>query len=96
MNKDDLRDWLKSHQVNELLYSLDGGSGPDTVILDQPRLRTWDVYYSERGNRSLERTFSVETEACEYFMDLLRSSLGPRFPGSDSGPGRVRGDPTER
>jgi hypothetical protein len=83
MNKDDLRDRLRSHQVNELLYSLDGGSGPDTVILDQSRSGTWYVYYSERGKRSFERTFAVEAEACEYFMDLLRSSLGPRFPGSD-------------
>ena len=73
MNKDDLRDWLSSHQVNELLYSLDGGSGPDTVILDQSRSGVWDTSSTRPGaQRSLNPDRGLNS----------RSALGVSHPSA--------------
>ena len=33
----------------------------------------WDVYYSERGNQNNLRVFRSESEACEYFLNWIKS-----------------------
>ena len=32
----------------------------------------WQVYYSERGNKSGLKIFETETEACEYFLGEIK------------------------
>ena len=41
-----------------------------SATLDQVGSR-WSVYYSERGQRSGERIFDSEDEACRYLLNLL-------------------------
>ena len=32
----------------------------------------WQVYYSERGNKSGLKVFETETEACEFFLRKMK------------------------
>jgi hypothetical protein len=31
----------------------------------------WEVYYSERGNKNSLLVFRTESEACDYFLDMI-------------------------
>lgn len=40
------------------------------VVIDKRVFGAWRVYFSERGVRSFERTFSSERAAVAYFLEL--------------------------
>ncbi|SFQ83171.1 hypothetical protein [Hymenobacter arizonensis] len=54
-------------------WFLAGGQMDDTVTLNRTR-DGWEVYYSERGKKSGERTFQTEDEACRYFLAFISGS----------------------
>lgn len=72
MNRDQLLDVLRNEGIRDDSYSLYGGLQDDTLALDRVG-ETWIVYYSERGKRWDERSFTNEDSACEYLLQLLRS-----------------------
>lgn len=77
MNRDELRETLKGEGIRDSAYSLDGGLRNDTLVMDLIGDR-WIVYYSERGQRWDERSFSDEDSACQYLLGLLRADRGAR------------------
>jgi hypothetical protein len=61
---------LSKQKINPLAYSLDGGLPSEKYVLDHQSDK-WLVYYSERGLRSVLRTFDNEDAACRHFLTLL-------------------------
>ena len=73
MNKEELSILLKKNKINDDMYSLEGGLPNEMYCLEENN-RQWEVYYSERGNKTGRKLFSTEHEACVYFYDLLRKN----------------------
>jgi hypothetical protein len=71
MTKAELEQKLRDSGIRADAYSVEGGRHDERYCLDQPFAGTWAVYYSERGERTGERRFGSEAEACEYLFDLL-------------------------
>lgn len=72
MNRDELQAALRERKINPLAYSLDGGLPNEKYTLEHAGSQ-WSVYYSERGQKTGERTFDSEDEACRHFLSLLGS-----------------------
>ena len=76
MNVSELRLALQAAGVRENSYDvdLDGFSLPsERYCLRREGPARWVTYYSERGQRSGERAWVTESEACEHLLeDLLR------------------------
>jgi hypothetical protein len=77
MNREELLGILRSEGIRDDSYSLDGGLRDDTLTLDRVGEK-WIVYYSERGKRWDERSFTDEDSACRYLLRLLRSDRSAR------------------
>ena len=78
MNKDDLAAELRKLGIRDDAYDLGGGHLTETYTFGES-YGTWFVYYSERGRESDRREFDTETEACEYFLDLVASDPTTRM-----------------
>jgi hypothetical protein len=52
------------------VYALDGGLPNEAYCLAKVDGK-WEVYYSERGNKTGLKIFQKEEEACQYFYDSL-------------------------
>lgn len=74
MNINELGLRLSSENIRSDVYSLNGGSPNEAYCITQ-RNGVWEVYYSERGNKSELRIFQKEEDACQYFYDLLIETL---------------------
>ncbi len=74
MNKEELSILLKKEKINDDMYSLEGGLPNEMYCLEENGGR-WEVYYSERGNKTGLKLFSTENDACLYFHNLLLRSL---------------------
>jgi hypothetical protein len=61
---------LAERGITPAAYSLDGGLPSEKYVLEQ-RINDWAVYYSEKGQKTGERTFDGEEAACHYILDLL-------------------------
>ena len=72
MNKNELREILSREGFDADSYKLDGGLLPEKYTLSE-EAGAWSVYYSERGSQTSKRIFAIEAEACEYFLDEMRS-----------------------
>ena len=70
MNRNELQVTLIENKITPIAYSLGGGLPNEKYVLDQG-VDKWSVYYSERGQKSGERTFNTEDEACRYMQKLL-------------------------
>jgi hypothetical protein len=79
MTRDQLKSILTALKVNHQAYCLDGGLPDEKYTLDQVGVK-WVVYYSERGQRSGERLFNSEDQACRYMLELLVKDTTTRFP----------------
>lgn len=58
-------------EISGDLYSIMTGGLPNEnlcIVKDGK----WQVYYSERGNKSGLKIFETETEACEYFLHKIK------------------------
>ncbi len=78
MNRDELEIILRERGVSSLAYCLGGGLPNEKYTLDQAGAK-WPVYYSERGQRSGERVFDSEDEACRYLLQLLTKDSSTRL-----------------
>lgn len=52
------------------MYSLNGGLPSEAYCINKIE-GYWEVYYSERGQKSSLKVFQTESEACEYFLNIL-------------------------
>ena len=66
----DLKNLIRLSNIREDSYSLNGGLPNEAYCLNRNK-NTWEVYYSERGNKTGIKEFSSEEEACEYLWGLL-------------------------
>lgn len=71
MTKAELKTKLGQAGVYAEAYSLDGGLPNESYVLCQEANGRWDVYYSERGQKSGLRSFDSESAACQFFLDQL-------------------------
>lgn len=71
MNIPQLKEALKEAGVDEYFSSLDGEVRDESLVLERPESGGWCVYYSERGQRTGERWFITEEEACKFIFDRL-------------------------
>ncbi len=69
MNKAELKTELEQAGVYAESYSLGGGLPNERYVLSQEANGRWDVYYSERGQKSGLRSFDSESAACQFFLD---------------------------
>lgn len=77
MNINELKSVLESERFIKNTYSLTGGRHQDAYCLSFEN-GLWQVYYSERGEE-IERTiFDSESEACEFFLNKMRSDIGTK------------------
>ena len=73
MNRVELSQRLVAEGIRADAYSLDGGDLSERLVLEDAR-RSWNVYYSERGQRTGERHFDSEEAACNYFLRTILAS----------------------
>lgn len=74
MTKSELLQRLRSEHIPERYYSLDGGMPPERWVLAKSK-SGWEVYYSERGEKSGLKVFNSEHDACEHFCKELKDML---------------------
>jgi hypothetical protein len=77
MNVQELHAALRKENIRDDAYDLRGGHLSETYTLGES-YGTWFVYYSERGLETARKEFATETEACEYFLKLLRKDRTTR------------------
>ena len=70
MNRDRLRELARAEGIRDESFSLDGGLPPEQYVL-AVSAGGWDVYYSERGERTGLKTFETEDEACASLFESL-------------------------
>ena len=58
---------LKMMGIPKELYSIMVGGLPNEKLCIVKE-DTWQVYYSERGNKSGLKIFETESDACEFFL----------------------------
>lgn len=63
----ELEQKLQEINVPKEVYSILKGGFPIEQYCITKNGDDWEVYYSERGNKSGLKTFDVEERACEYF-----------------------------
>ncbi|NLK78583.1 MAG: hypothetical protein GX284_12950 [Clostridiales bacterium] len=67
----ELEQELEQIGVPKDLYSIMIGGLPNEKLCIV-REGKWQVYYSERGNKSGLKVFETETEACEFFLRKMK------------------------
>ncbi|MGB8956755.1 MAG: hypothetical protein WCC10_15375 [Tumebacillaceae bacterium] len=75
MNSKELESNLTAVDIPKESYSLSGGLFNEVYCLGQAGAQ-WEVYYSERGNKTSLKIFLNEEDACQYFYRWVTSSLG--------------------
>lgn len=70
MTKKDLEVILLEKKIRKDSYSLSGGLPNEAYCIHENDFG-WEVYYSERGNKTGLKIFQNENEACSYFCDLI-------------------------
>ncbi len=66
----DIQERLDMSNIPRSAYSLNGGFPNEAYCIDKFE-ESWEVYYSERGERSDVRRFDGENEACSFFVDWV-------------------------
>ena len=56
--------------VNKDMYSIMIGGLPNEKLCIAKNDK-WEVYYSERGKKTMLREFATEEEACDFFFNKL-------------------------
>ena len=62
---------LKMMEIPKELYSIMVGGLPNEKLCIVKE-DTWQVYYSERGNKSGLKKFETESDACEFFLRKMK------------------------
>ena len=71
MNRQELKKQLVYMNVPEFEYDLEGGFSDQAMNLLQNGDK-WEVFFCERGGKSVVKQFDTESEACEYLLEELR------------------------
>ena len=61
---------LNEKNIPQNYYSLTGGLPNEAYCITKNK-SVWEVYYSERGEKSEYKKFNSEEEACEHFYKSL-------------------------
>lgn len=72
MTVEELKKRLDEIGVPDDLYSLLIGGFPNEAYCLIKNEDGWEVYYSERGEKSDIQQFASESEACEYMLEELK------------------------
>lgn len=72
MKINQLRDELDKLNIPKDAYTLTGGLPNESFCLNTNN-DEWEVYYSERGNKTGLKAFNDESLACEYFLNWMKS-----------------------
>ena len=72
MTVEELKKQLDAIGVPDDLYSLLIGGFPNEALCLIKNEDGWEVYYSERGQKSDVQQFENESEACEYLFEGLK------------------------
>jgi hypothetical protein len=72
MTKSELKQQLIKENIRTDSYCLDGGLPNESFCLNNNG-KAWEVYYSERGQKTGLKTFHSEDEACNYFYNSLKN-----------------------
>ncbi|WLD94527.1 hypothetical protein [Alkalihalobacillus sp. AL-G] len=62
----ELQEKLNTMKIPQNFYSLDGGLPNEAYCIGYNKGK-WEVYYSERGNKTDLKKFQSENEACNFF-----------------------------
>ena len=71
MNKGELENKLASLNIDPTAYCLSGGLPNECLVLNEGQNGTWEVYYSERGEKNSFRVFDSEGSATEFFLNVI-------------------------
>ena len=72
MTEEELKKQLDAIGVPDDLYSLLIGGFQNEAYCLIKNEDGWEVYYSERGEKSDIQQFASESEACEYMLEELK------------------------
>ena len=78
VNRNALQALLRGEGVRPDAYVLDG-TVRDEAMCMQPAEGGWTIFYSERGQRTGERWFETEDEACDFLAQRLLADGGNRL-----------------
>ena len=65
---------MKELGISEHRYSIMAGGLPNERLCITKEDQ-WQVYYSERGDKTGLKLFKTESEACDYFYELMLGSI---------------------
>jgi hypothetical protein len=71
MNREQLKTQLETLKIDPAAYCLSGGFPNEQLTLNQAQNGEWEVYYSERGQKSGLRVFTSEESAVQYFLEVI-------------------------
>ena len=71
MNREQLTDRLTALGIDPTAYCLSGGLPNESLVLNQEPSGEWQVYYSERGQKSGLRIFDSEDNAVHFFLEVI-------------------------
>jgi len=71
MNREQLQAKLVDLRIDPTAYSLAGGLPNECLVLNDEKGGIWEVYYSERGQKSGLRVFDSEEIAVQCFLDTI-------------------------
>ena len=74
MNLQELKGKLDDLKISSELYSLQGGLPNEKLCIVKED--NWKIYYSERGNRTGEKEYETEEEACDVFLRKVKCYVG--------------------
>lgn len=71
MSKEELRIILENAKVPSELYNLVGQGRDDERFCLTPNGEQWEVFFKERGIKTVDEVFSTESEACKFIYEQL-------------------------
>ncbi len=78
MNINELKKKLENLGINDQTYSLDNDIEDEQYCLENNGGK-WHYYYSERGQKTGERSFDSESDACEHMYSIVTSDPTVKF-----------------
>ncbi|WBW95945.1 hypothetical protein [Oceanirhabdus sp. W0125-5] len=74
MNTKELNKKLKILGIPSDAYSTVGGLPNEAYCIGNNEGK-WEIYYSERGNKTGGKSFASEEEACEQFLSCMKRTF---------------------
>lgn len=74
MTQEEFKKKLAEHNIPESNYSFDGSLEHDTIIIFENYAK-WEVFYYERGNRSMLKICSSEEDVYDFLWAQVRQTI---------------------